>query len=105
MSTILVTRAQFEYSIVATFADYAGNISDRLMLTEVPEQELRKFKLANVCQKSIRAYFERYDEEIVPTDDSNGFTKDQIEGIVRLFNVITESNFWYEFPDDTGVID
>lgn len=103
MSTVLVTRAQFEYSIVATFADYAGNISDRLMLTEVPEQELRKFKLANVCQKSIRSYFERYDGEMPPTDDNNGFTKDEIEQVVRLFNIITESNFWYEFPVGTGV--
>jgi hypothetical protein len=100
MSTILVTRTQFEFSIVAEFADYAGQISDRLMLTEVPEQELRKFKLANSCQKGIRAYFSRYDGDNPPTDDDNGLNKADIESIVELFNTVTESNYWYEFPED-----
>lgn len=103
MSTNKVTRRQFEYSIVFTFSEYASRIVDVLSLTEAPEQELRKFKLANTCQKAIRSYFSRYDDETPPADDDNGFTKDQIETIVTLFNQITGVNYWYEFPEGTGV--
>lgn len=100
MSTSLVTREQFEYSIVASFSEYAGNIANRLMLTEVKEQELRSFKTLNICVEAIRYYFRRYDEETAPTDDVNCLTKSQIEAIVQLYNFLAETNYWYEFPED-----
>lgn len=99
MSPELVTREQFEYSIVASFSDYASTIADMLMLTEVSEQELRKFKTANICQKSIRDYFQRYDGETPPTDDANMLTKEEIENMVQLFNSLIGTNYWYEFPE------
>jgi len=100
MSTQLVTRQQFEYSVVATFSDYANVIANRLMLTEVSEQELRKFKTINICQLAITDYFSRYVGEVPPTDDDNGLTKDEIENMVQLYNTLADTNFWYEFPED-----
>lgn len=100
MSTTLVTRAQFEYSIMATFSEFAGNIADRLMLTEVREQELRKFKTVNICVSCINDYFHRYDGEIPPTDDKNMMDQSQIEDIVQLYNTLMGTNYWYEFPKD-----
>jgi len=100
LSTQKTTRQQFEWSIVAEYSDYSNGIADKLLLTEIKEQELRKFKVLSYCQKAIRDYFKRYDGENPPLDDSNRLNKEQIEDIVRLFNNITDRNFWYEFPDD-----
>jgi len=93
-----VTREQFEYSIVATFGEYAGLVADKLMLTEVPEQELRKFKTANICTKAIQTYFSRYNGEVAPTDDINILTKSEIQDIVQLYNLLLGVNYWYDFP-------
>lgn len=100
MSTQLVTRTQFEYSIVAEYADYANVIASRLKLVEVKEHELRSFKLATICVEAIRAYFSRYNSNTAPTDDSNGLKKAEIEAIVQLFNAILKTNYWYDFPED-----
>ena len=97
-STSTVTRAQFEYSIVKTFADYTESIANALLLTEVKEQTLRKFKVANICHKSIRNYFTDYDGETPPA--SNGLNKSEIETMVELFNALMDTNFWFEFPED-----
>lgn len=97
MSTTLVTREQFEYSIVSSFSDYGNNIADRLMLTEVPEQELRGFKTVNTCVEVIQDYFRRYDGETIPADDDNGLLKEEIEDIVKLYNTLMETNYWFEF--------
>lgn len=96
----VVTRTQFEYSVVATFSTYAGLMANKLMLTEVPEQELRKFKTANICTKAIQTYFSRYNGDTAPTDDINILTKSEIEDIVQLFNLLLDTNYWYDFPND-----
>jgi len=95
-----VTREQFEYSIVATFGEYAGSIADKLMLTEINEQELRKFKTLNSCVKCIQNYFRRYNGDVAPIDDVNGLTKSEIQDIVQLYNLLLGTNYWYSFPDD-----
>ena len=97
-STSLVTRAQFEYSIVKTFADYTVDIAKALLLTEVRDQTLRKFKIANICHKSIRNYFTDYDSETPPA--SNGLNKSEIEAMVEQFNMLMNTNFWFEFPEN-----
>lgn len=102
MSTVKVTRAQFEYSIVAEFSTYSDNIADRLLLTEVGEQELRKFKTLNVCVNAIRDYFSKYTLEVAPSGDKNMLTQSEIESVVRLYNALMETNYWYEFPDDAS---
>ena len=98
MSTSLVTRTQFEYSIVKTFADYTNSIADALLLVEVKEQTLRKFKIARICHDSIRNYFTDYDGETPPA--SNGLDKSEIEAMVEQFNMLMDTNFWFEFPTD-----
>lgn len=100
MSTTKVTRTQFEYSVRANFSIYASRISDLLMLTEVSEQELRKFKTVNVCVEAISDYFSVWDGENPPTNDDNGLNKSEIENIVQLYNSLLETNYWFEFPDD-----
>lgn len=100
MSTTLVTRESFEYSIVATFGDYSSNIAQLLMLTEISEQELRKFKVARTCVEAIRFYFSRYNGETTPTDEDAPFLKSEIESIVRLYNFLMSTNYWYDFPED-----
>ena len=100
MSTQLVTKEQFVYSIVAEYGDYAKRISDALKLTEVKEQEIRKFKMATMCTEAIQHYFSRYNVNTAPTDDENGLTKSEIENIVQIFNAILGTNYWYDFPDD-----
>lgn len=102
MSTTLVTRESFEYSVVATFGEYSSKVSQLLMLTEVSEQELRKFKVARTCVEAIRFYFRRYDGENPPTDDDNAFTKTEIEAVVTLYNALMNTNYWFDFPEDTG---
>lgn len=102
MSTTLVTKSQFVYSIVSEYGDYAKQISDALKLTEVKEQELRKFKIATICTEAIVHYFNRYDGENPPTDDANGLTKNEIEKIVQLFNAVTNRNYWYDFLEDVN---
>lgn len=96
----VVTREQFEYSIVDSYTDYASNITKRMMLTEVKEHELRKFKLATICVECIRYYFSRYTVNVAPTDDINGLTKVEIENVVQLLNAILETNYWFDFPND-----
>ena len=100
MSTSLVTKEQFLYSIISEYCDYSKIISNALKLTEVKEQELRKFKIATMCVEAITWYFSRYNGEAAPTDDDNGLTKVEIENIVRLFNSIVNRNYWYDFPND-----
>lgn len=99
-STEIVTRTQFEYSVKATFSEYAGSVANRLMLTEVKEQELRRFKTLNVCVSAIGDYFSRYDGDVPPTDDDNMLNKEEIENMVQLYNTLLGTNFWYEFPND-----
>jgi len=96
---MIVTRTEFEYSIVDSYCDYANKVANALLLTEVKEQELRKFKVATICVEAIRSYFSRYDVDTAPTDDDNGLSKDDIENLVQILNHILETNFWYEFPD------
>lgn len=100
MSTVLVTKEQFVYSITSEYGDYANTLSDRLKLIEVKEQELRKFKIATMCWDAIIDYFSRYNGETAPTDDNNLLLKSEIEAIVILFNQILGTNYWYDFPTD-----
>ena len=96
----VVTREEFEYSIVSEYGDYANKIANALKLTEVKEYELTKFKLASICVEAIRHYFSRYNGNTAHTDDANGLKKAEIENLVEIFNFILNTNYWYEFPND-----
>jgi hypothetical protein len=100
MSTQLVTRTQFEYSILSEYTDYAVKIAKRLKIAEPREHELRLFKLATICTEAIRSYFSNYNSDTAPTNDDNGLTKSEIENIVKIFNTILNTNYWFDFPED-----
>lgn len=101
MSTVLVTRTQFEYSIMAEFSIYAKKVARLMMLTEIGEQELRKFKTINICVEILNDYFSKFNVNTPPTNDDNSLTKSEIENVVQIYNMLMGTNYWYEFPEDS----
>ena len=98
--TTITTRTEFEYTVVCKFSEYSGSVADRLMLTEIPEMDLKNFKVAEYCVEIIRDYFRVFDGETPPTNDDNRLNKADIQNKVRLYNNILNTNLWYDFPED-----
>ncbi len=97
MSTQKVTSDEFVYSILYEISEYSKKISSALKLAEVDRSEIRKFILAVIFAEGIVYYFRRYVDLLPPFDDDNCLEINEIENLIKIFNQILQTNYWYEF--------
>lgn len=97
MSTQKITSDEFVYSILYEISDYAKKISSALKLAEVDRSEIRKFILSVMYAEGIVYYFRRYVSLSPPSDDENCLEINEIENLIKIFNQILQTNYWYEF--------